>query len=233
MFRSAHHVIFVNYDDFWSAIAAKIDAHQSAEKIYFFSGYDCDSLAMEPLAGLAEYFVEAFRAHPNAMLELRTKSTQVRSLLCRDSLPNVIVAFSFTPQRTSDRLEHKVPGVSKRIEAMTKLQSAGWPIGLRFDPLIFQRSYQSEYRELFDSVFEKVNGGMVHSVSVGAFRLPHAFHRKMSDLYPDEPFLALPFENASGMVSYPQSTESEMIGWCMDTLGDYVDSDRIFRATVG
>ena len=232
MYRSAHHVVFVNFDDYWNAISATVEAHCNDDEVWFFSGYDCDSLAMEPVVGFADYFVKAFESHPNAMLELRTKSTQIRSMLSRRPLANVVTAFSMTPQEISSRLEHKVPTVSKRIEAMSNLQKQGWPLGLRFDPLIYQDEFKTAYRGLFDAIFNKLDSNLIHSVSVGAFRLPRSFYRKMVNLYPDDKFLSLPFESSSGMVSYPKNMENEMIDWCVESLAGYIDSDRIFRATI-
>ena len=94
MFRSAHYVVFVNYEDFDEAIASKIELFGADEEIWFYSGYDCDSLAYEPVTRFAQHFIPLFERYPNAFLELRTKSTQIRCLLDRAPSNNVIVAFS-------------------------------------------------------------------------------------------------------------------------------------------
>ena len=232
MYRSANHVLFVNFDAFRKAIEATLDEHDDADEVHFFSGYDCDSLAMEPVAGLASYFIEAFERYHGAMLELRTKSTQIRSLLGRAPSSNVIVAFSLTPQEVSSELEDKVPSVKKRIEAMASLQSAGWKIGLRFDPMIYQGSYREAYGKLFEMVFGHLDHALIHSASVGAFRLPCGFHKKMANLYPDSKFLALPFDQSDGMVSYPRAIEREMLSWCINKLSQYIDSKKIYEATI-
>lgn len=233
MYRSAHHVVFVNYEDFADAIDEAVSKHAPDEEVWFYSGYDCDSLALEPVVEAAGYFVERLSARSNAVLELRTKSTQVRGLLGREAAPNVVVAFSLTPDEISRNLEHKVPNVRKRIEAMANLQEQGWKIGLRFDPLVYAKNFKEQYRSLFESLFDAVDALLVHSVSVGVFRLPKGFFRNMETLYPDDRFLSLPFELKNGMVSYPLTMENEMVQWCTTALERYVDKDRIYRATVG
>lgn len=40
-------------------------------------------------------------------------------------VPNVVVAFSFTPQPVSTSLEHKVPSMNKRVNAICELQGRG------------------------------------------------------------------------------------------------------------
>jgi spore photoproduct lyase len=71
MFSSANYVLFVNYEAFLEDIHAL--SGNSDGLVLIFSGYDCDSLALEPLTGFAEFFVSAFSRIDNAVLELRTK----------------------------------------------------------------------------------------------------------------------------------------------------------------
>ena len=51
MYRSAHMVVFINYEDFQTDISAHIA--ESPDVPYFFSGYDCDSLAMEGITSFS------------------------------------------------------------------------------------------------------------------------------------------------------------------------------------
>ena len=230
MFRSANHVVFVNYEDFLANIHSRLSEHRKSEEVWFFSGYDCDSLAMEPMLGFADYFMDAAQSERNLWLELRTKSTQIRSLLARDPIPNVVIAFSFTPQQISSELEHRVPSVCKRVEAILKLQEKGWKVGLRFDPLVFVKDYRCQYRELFESLFLNLNHQLLHSVSIGVFRLPKSFYRNLERLYPDDPFIAQPFEEQNGQISYPESIENEMKQWCFGQLAELMEHKKIFFA---
>ncbi|MDE0308923.1 MAG: hypothetical protein OXI60_03725 [Acidiferrobacterales bacterium] len=227
MYRSAHHVVFVNYDDFAQSIKSTVAEHDSNDQVWFFSGYDCDSLAMEPIIGMAQYFIGTVSALENVWLELRTKSTQIRSLLTREVVPNVVTAFSLTPQRISSSLEHKVPQLDKRIAAMERLQERGWKIGLRFDPLIFVPDYRSQYLELMERIFSAVDADLIHSVTIGAFRLPKEFYRTVGNLYPDSRFVAQPFELRNGAVTYPKSVEMDMKWWCYEQLGRFMDLDTV------
>jgi len=110
MLRSANYLLFVNYDEFLADIKKIAAEHENDQKpVWFFSGYDCDSLAYEPVTGFAEYFVPAFKDIPNAVLELRTKSTQVRSLLNQEVLSNVVIASSLSPESVANELEVGAP----------------------------------------------------------------------------------------------------------------------------
>lgn len=227
MYQSANYVLFVNYEDFQQQIR-DICQETPNEAIYFFSGYDCDSLAFEPVTGFAESFLPLFAELPNAWLELRSKSTQIRGLLARPVLPQCVVAFSLSPDSVADKVEAKAPSVAKRIEAAVKLQRQGWPIGLRFDPLIYQHNYRQHYRELFEQVFSVIDAEALHSVSLGVFRLPEHFFKKMHKLYPDERLFASPLQSTSGMLSYRSELEQTMMADCTEMLLQYIPETRFF-----
>src|SRR3989338_10836280 len=164
MYRSAYYVLFVNYEDFQLAIEEKIKEAQGEES-YFFSGYDCDSLALESITHFAAEFLHFFARHPKAWLELRTKSVQIETLLDMDPVPNCVAAFSLNPENIVKALEEKTPSFERRLDAMERLGKAGWKLGLRFDPLIYHDDYELQYQRLFRDVFEKVNANQIHSIS--------------------------------------------------------------------
>lgn len=221
MYRSAHYVWFVNYEDFAQAIHDKIEQHAN-ESCYFYSGYDCDSLALEPVTQFVDYFLPVFSRHANAVLELRTKSTQVRSLLDKTPMDNCVIAFSFTPENISQQLEHKVPSNKKRLDAMIKLQKQGWRVGLRFDPLIYDDGYYASYQGLFNDIFTQVDIDQLHSVSLGVFRLPESFYRNMQRLYPAEQLFAAKIANRDGMISYQADIENKLVADCESLLLKYI-----------
>ncbi len=230
MYRSANYVIFVNYEDFQKSI---IDiAHQHPdETLWFFSGYDCDSLAYEPVTRFTHEFLPTFSQLPNAHLELRTKSLQIRALLKSTPIENCIVAYSFTPESISQALEHGVPSVEKRIKAMIKLQQHGWRLGLRFDPMIYHEGFEASYQQLFAQIFSKLPADCIHSVSLGTLRTPKGFHQNMVNLYPDEPLFAGRFEENRGMITYPQPQEEAMTRFCYEQLMQYIPQSLFFACT--
>ena len=113
------------------------------------------------------------------MIEIRTKSTQIRTLLNTEPFENCVLAWSFTPAKIAAALEHKAPTISRRLEAIEKLQDKGWRIGLRFDPLIYFSEYQSHYRKLFADTLQSCNPELLHSVTLGSFRLPKGYFKTL------------------------------------------------------
>lgn len=230
MFRSAHYLLFINYDDFSTAITSILSDRGSGKPAWFFSGYDCDSLAYEPVTRFAQYFVPFFGARSDACLELRTKSTQIRCLLTQEPFPNVIAAFSFTPPDIAKALEHRVPSVQSRVNAMQKLQRVGWNIGLRFDPLIYVHNYRQHYANLVNEVCSSIDVSRVHSVSLGSFRMPKDFFKTIVKLYPHSPLYAGPVElGADGLMAYADDIKDEMLQYVTDLLLQWIPHAKLFN----
>ncbi len=227
MYRSAHQLIFVNYEDFAGEIR-RVAAQHDPEPVWFFSGYDCDSLANEPLTGFAEFFTPLFAGLSNAWMELRTKSTQVRQLQKLEPCPRIVTAFSFTDQHSHQKLEHGVPSVKKRIDAMQVLLDAGWPVGLRFDPIVYHQNYQQAFVRLLDQIFAVIDANSLHSVSLGAFRLPKNNFKQVHRLYPDEALFAQNLALNNDIVSYAPDLEQEMIEFCEQHLLQRVSAEIYF-----
>ena len=228
MYPSAHYVLFVNYEDFLVDLEVKTkeDTNQPA---WFFSGYDCDSLALDGVSHFVNSFLPFFQKNQSAHLELRTKSVNIKPLLQSTPLDNVITAFSFTPQEISTQLEHGVPSVKSRIQSMKKLTEQGWQVGLRIDPLIDCEDFTSRYQRLFKDIFSHIPQDKIHSVSFGTFRMPTTFFKKMEKLHPEEKLFAGRLENRSGTLAYRQEIEQERKATCLKLLLTHIDRDKIFN----
>jgi spore photoproduct lyase len=227
MYPSAHYVLFVNYEDFANEIAEKIKINES-EVCYFFSGYDGDSLAFEAISEFVDYFLAFFSEYPKAMLELRTKSANIQTLLQKPVIQNCVIAFSFTPQRLALEVEHKTPPLEKRLKAMQALALAGWPLGIRLDPLIYTEDLSIIYDELISQIFHSVSPESVHSVSIGPLRFPIENYQRLIKLYPKDKFLAQPLIKSKKYYSYSESIEHEMKQILLKLLTARIAADKIY-----
>ena len=231
MYRSAHYTLFVNYEVFQEAIDTTLSSLPDDQKATFFSGYDCDSLAMESVTGFVKVFLPFFRERPRALLELRTKSVRIKELVEFEPFENCVIAFSFTPAVIAKRVEHGVPPVESRIKAMAKLAELGWNLGLRLDPLIYHDGFENSYEKLVTDIFRSVPSTAIHSISLGPMRFPKAMFARISQLYPDDRLLAGPLSPSNGMVSYKRALEEEMTEICSSLMEKYVPKEKFFHCT--
>ena len=166
-FRSFNPVIFLNYEDYFSAIK-RIVQEDKTRPLYFYSGTFSDSLALEGFSNFNEKLIDFFKelADKDVFLELRTKSDNINFLLEMEPCRNVIAAFSLNPQTVIDKYEHLTPSLKKRMEAIELLDNAGYKIGVRIDPVFIERLH--DYEKLLAEV-KKIEH--LHSVEVGFLRL--------------------------------------------------------------
>lgn len=229
MYRSANYAWFVNYEDFERGID---EVRETADEPCFFSGYDCDSLAMESLTGFAARFVPFFSDRPDAWLELRTKSLNTRALEESDPVPNIVTAYTLTPALVAREIEHGAPPVERRIARLRVLAEMGWPVGIRLDPLIPWPGFEALYGELIDEVLASVDPERIHSVTLGPMRFPKAMHDRIVRLYPEEPLFARQETVLrDGQVSCSPEHEEEMVGFVEERLLRELPASRVFRQT--
>ena len=231
MYQSANYVVFVNYEDFFAQIATTQASLPAGETAWFFSGYDCDSLALEPVTGFIDAALAHFAAHPDSMLELRTKSTQIRPLLRREPMDNVVVAFSLSPDAVVDRWEARTPSLEKRLLAASRLAEQGWQIGLRFDPVVVTEDSTQAYADLFEAVFNALPCDAIHSVSLGPFRLPKPFYKKLVRIYPEEALFAGETHTNGNMVSAAEAQEMQLLQACREAILKRIPASKFFPCT--
>ena len=225
-FASANYVLFVNYEDFMTQIADVCRRHD--DPVFLFSGYDCDSLALEPVTGFAEYFVPRITEIENAVLELRTKSTQIRALTRLEAAANCVVAYTLSPHDVATAIEHGAPSLADRLSAIQSLQAAGWPVGIRFDPILWCDEFESVYGQFFSHVLAAVDPRALHSVSLGSFRLPKSYAKKLARLYPADALLASAHEQGNEQWAYEPTVRDQMLAFSRSCLSPPVAADKIF-----
>ena len=134
-----------------------------------------------------------------------------------------MVAFTLSPSTIVERYEEKTPSLEKRLHAIESLQQQGWRIGLRFDPLILCQDYRHQYDAFLQQVFSRVDASQLHSVSLGSLRLPNAFFKRVSSMYPDSDLFAAPFVNDdNGMMAYQAALADKLHRHCEARLLEYI-----------
>ena len=228
---SAHYLLFIKYEDFFLEIKKKLKINNS-QKNYFFSGYDCDSLALDGITGFVDYFLPIFKKNKNAVLEIRTKSIQINKILKYKSFNNCVIAFSFTPENISKLVEHKVPSVKKRIDAMKKLVEKGWKIGLRFDPIVPACNFGKIYEELFKKIANSIPEKNIHSISFGMMRFPKKMFKKIIKENNDTKINNLSFENRNGIYTYSKVNEKKFENIIIGKLNKHLKNVPVFNCKI-
>lgn len=187
-FRSPDIVLFVNHEEILAEIS-RIAAASPGKRVWFHSGEFSDSLALSHLSGEWPLYWEAFGGLPNARLELRTKSVNIRPILTLGPLPNIIVTFSLSPADAARQFDRQTPGLHSRLKAAQKLAEAGFRLGFHFDPIIYEENFIDSYRELIRELMRAVPLSQMEFFSLGVVRFTREVYQEFSRNYPQSPLI--------------------------------------------
>jgi spore photoproduct lyase len=175
--------VFSNVGD----LIAEADEIFSKHRNMFFrvgTGEITDSLALEPYTGMVRELMPYFVEQPNVLLELKTKSNCVDSLLSFDPKGRVVVAWSMNPQPVIARDEAETASLRERLAAARLCQEAGYRLGFHFDPLIEYPGWEADYEAMLDEVFATIDWKRLSWLSLGVLRNTPGLKRAMRERFP-------------------------------------------------
>ncbi len=134
------------------------------------TGEYTDSLALEPYLGYSEFLIRHISGKENMVLELKTKSANVESLLDLDHRGNTIIAWSLNTPFIIKTIEDGTADLEERLGAAKKAAGAGYPVAFHFDPVFFYEGWEEEYHSLIDRLFTEFSSKEIRWISMGGFR---------------------------------------------------------------
>jgi len=203
-------VVYVNVEDLFR----ELDAAFRENPRRFFrvgTGELTDSLTLDHITGFTRLLVPYFAERPNAILELKTKTTRIENLLGMDPKGRVVVSWSLSPNAIIEKEERGAPRLEERLEAAKRCQRAGYWIGFHFDPMIHYPGWERDYQEVVDRVFQTVDSRGILWISLGAFRYPPPLAEIIRQRHPDSRvLLGELFPGKDGKLRYFRPIRAEM-----------------------
>ena len=134
------------------------------------TGELADSLAFEPLIELNEQLLPRLKDYPNVMLELKTKSANIESVLEYGSPDRVVVGWSLNPQEIIDADELNAASLDERLKAAETMVKNGYKVTFHFDPIILIDSWKPKYMAVIDRLKEIIPPEKIAWMSLGGLR---------------------------------------------------------------
>ncbi len=219
-FNSPDIVLFLNHQEIGEEIERtwKESLNKDPSKrIWFHAGEFSDSLALSHLSGEIPFYFDLFSKEPRAMLELRTKSANIKGLLEQKPLPNIITSFSLSPEKRIRATDLKTPALSHRVKVIRSLQEAGHPVAIHLDPIIHEDNFIKTYSELFQTLKSELDLPKIEYVSMGVVRFTSQVFHQVKKNYPQSELLAAEFSSSfDGKVRYPRPFRLWILGKIKD-----------------
>ncbi len=207
-FHSPDIVLFLNHEDIKNEMKKTLLSHPE-KRVWFHAGEYSDSLALSHVSGEIEHYYPFFKENKNAILELRTKSVNIRKLLQFDPIENLIVSFSLSPDERVKKSDLLTPRLNHRLKAMKKLKEKGFKLAIHFDPIIISDHVISEYKELINEIDTSISIDSIEYISLGVVRFTKEVFSQVKKNYPDADFLATSFTTSfDNKVRYNRPTRN-------------------------
>lgn len=158
---------FVNYSRMWTELEALFSRPAIAR---VGTGEFTDSLIWEQKTGLSRRLVPCFAGQRTAVLELKSKTTDIDGLKALPHNRKTILAWSVNTPRVIAGEERGTASLEARLRAAARAQSWGYPLAFHFDPMIVYEGCQAEYQAVVDAIFAHVDPENIVWISLGTFR---------------------------------------------------------------
>jgi DNA repair photolyase len=130
------------------------------QRLYKYSNMT-DLPPFEPELDAIRPLVERFAREQDRYLMLFTKSNNLGFLEELDHRGHTIISWSLTCDSTSRLIDRRTANMHERIDAMVRMQKAGYPVRARLSPIVPIADWREEHLELFESLFKKVRPDLV------------------------------------------------------------------------
>ena len=117
------------------------------EPVYLFNDAS-DTLVLEPEIDNVRSFIEFFKRWSDRYFVVHTKSANVDHLLDLDHQQRAIMLWTITSHTASRLFEPGAPTSEDRFAAAKKCYEAGYPVRIKFKPIIPVRNWREEAKDM-------------------------------------------------------------------------------------
>lgn len=224
MYSSANVVIFVNLEDTFKKVEELLKKHS----VYLCISYDTDILAFEKITMFTRKWIEFASVHENLKIEIRTKSTNFKSVEDLKPCDNVIIAWTLSPEEISKKYEKNTPDFRSRLVSVKSALSKGWKVRICFDPLLYIKNWEKYYKDCVEQTFESISPASIEDVSVGVFRISKEYLKNIKKVNTNSVILSYPFKTKDGVCTYSELHRKAMVDFVCKLISKYVEREKIF-----
>ena len=230
MYPSANVVVFVNIEDIFEEVKSLLKQHP----LYLCVSYDTDLASFEHLTGYTKKWIEFTKEcnlkdeYNTLKIEIRTKSAHTNLWKSIKASPEVILAYTMSPDVVISQYEHGTPGLSQRINSINTALDEGYKVRLCFDPIIYCSNFEEEYDIFFNTIFENIDMSLIEDISIGTFRISQDYLKNIRKNRVDSAVVNFPYVNVKGVYQYPEHIMDKTMDFVYKKLLKTISKDKIF-----
>ncbi len=150
--------IYANVEDWVHHIERNLDRLEKApDQILFQWDNGTDNVCWEPEYGATRLLVELFARQPDKHLEIYVgKSDHVDYLLDFEHRGHTLCCWSLCHQTQAREIEPRSADLEARLRAARKCQEAGYPVRIRFSPMVPTVGWEQDIRHMIRRMCEEI-----------------------------------------------------------------------------
>jgi len=173
------------------------------------TGEFCDSLALDHITDYSKSLIDYFR-DKNVLLELKTKSNNIKNLLEIPPSDNIVISWSLNPYEIIKTEEPGTASLNERLLAAQSLQKLGYKIAFHFDPIIHFNNWEISYKELIDKIYGSLKTPFAW-ISIGTLRSNRELKTIAEQRFPESSiFYGELFIGKDKKIRYPEFLRAEI-----------------------
>ncbi len=170
-----------------------------------------DSLAWGNRHGVLDALFGFAREHPNARLELKTKSDRIDYLLRHEIPHNVVCSWWLNTDTIIRNEEHGTATLNGRLQAARAIRDRGCATGFHINPIVYYKGWREDYASLAGRMMALFSPDEVDFVSLGALWLSPPVVRGIRHRGGESKVLQMHLVPDPGdKLTYPQDSRIEM-----------------------
>jgi len=167
-FENHDQTIYENFSDLEGEIHAKMKSSQKI--VRFGTGEFADSLYLDDVTSNSVRIASLLEPY-NAIIEFKTKSTNIGNLHKIKKPGRVIIGFSMNAISRIALFEKGTASLTERLIAAKKCIEMGFNVAFHFDPMFWFDNGPDEYRDVVRKIFDYIKDpSKIAYVSMGGFR---------------------------------------------------------------
>ncbi len=184
------------------------------------TGQSSDSLMWGNSHGVLDAVIDFARQNPNVILELKTKSANIKHLIQADAPKNILCTWSLNTPTLITHEEHGTATLDKRLAAARQVADAGFTVGFHFHPIIHYDNWQEDYQSVINQLNAMFSSKEVALVSMGTLTYIKSVMREIRKKAIPSQILKMPLVDADGKLSYPDDIKLSLFTEIYNSFSD-------------
>jgi spore photoproduct lyase len=188
------------------------------------TGQSSDALMWGNQHGLIDDLCDFARAHPNVLLEFKSKSKNVAYFLKHPTPPNIVLSWSLNTPTVIRNEEHFSASLEQRLRAARQVADRGIKLAFHFHPMVHYDCWQEDYAALAAAVTEQFDPSEVLFISLGSVTFIKPVIKALRQRATPTKMLQMEMvPGAKGKLSYPHELKVEMFGHMYEAFAPWQD----------